>query len=323
MKNVGAFIVFAIATQYASGASLLTAQKFPKTASDLTFAQRMELLSDGYSAFESDYDPVTGKCLTNCAYSGITLAQELKDLEDASAKTRADLRDDGIDIPEPSDMVSPTPEPPDAVTPQPVQPVPTPTLTPVVTPTPAPTPTPVQTITAPVARYNCTNNNSYNSDTKPDSDVPVNANPLPGKSLQVTSPFGWRPGGTHRGIDFGVPTGTPVYATASGTVITVGYESDGCGNYIEVQHGTRYKTQYCHLSKQTVKRGDKISAGCQIGLSGNSGRSSGPHLHYRIDDLSQKMPVDPAPFLRTGTWRCTSDVASRDNCKKWKSNQAK
>lgn len=93
----------------------------------------------------------------------------------------------------------------------------------------------------------------------------------------------------HNGVDFAVPIGTPVIAPADGVVAMAQY-SGSAGNFIVVGHGSQYLTRYMHLSKIMVKPGQKVNQGDVIGLSGNSGRSTGPHLHYEIH--IDKKPVD-------------------------------
>ncbi len=87
----------------------------------------------------------------------------------------------------------------------------------------------------------------------------------------------------HFGQDFRCPIGTEVHATGAGTVYYAGNENDGFGNKVVIDHGYGYRTIYGHLSKCNVKRGDKVMRGDFIGLSGNTGTSTGPHLHYQID----------------------------------------
>lgn len=95
----------------------------------------------------------------------------------------------------------------------------------------------------------------------------------------------------HTGLDYGVPAGTPVLAAAAGTVIKTGFEKDGYGNYVKVAHGSEYVTIYAHLSKIQVCKAQKIDAGQQIALSGSTGFSTGPHLHFEI--RQNNTPVDP------------------------------
>ncbi len=86
----------------------------------------------------------------------------------------------------------------------------------------------------------------------------------------------------HAGVDFSAPTGTPVYATGDGKVIKIKRSRRGYGNSIEIDHGYGYHTFYAHLSAFKVKKGQKVKRGQLIGLVGNSGKSTAPHLHYEI-----------------------------------------
>lgn len=96
----------------------------------------------------------------------------------------------------------------------------------------------------------------------------------------------------HSGLDINNNFGTPVYAPGNGTVISVERRS-GYGLVIEIDHGFGYKTIYAHLSSTSVKQGQKVSRGEQIAKSGNSGLSSGPHLHYEVHHNGQALnPVD-------------------------------
>lgn len=85
----------------------------------------------------------------------------------------------------------------------------------------------------------------------------------------------------HHGQDFSAPMGTPVYATGSGKIIYQGYDK-GYGNFIKIDHGYGYQTIYGHLSEFKSKLGQEIKRGDLIALSGNTGYSTGPHLHYEI-----------------------------------------
>jgi murein DD-endopeptidase MepM/ murein hydrolase activator NlpD len=98
----------------------------------------------------------------------------------------------------------------------------------------------------------------------------------------------------HSGIDIVNDVGTPVYATGNGTVKFIGRKG-GYGLVIEIDHGFGYRTVYAHLSKSTIKAGQKVSRGDLIGKSGNSGLSSGPHLHYEIHHNGIKL--DPTEFF--------------------------
>ena len=85
----------------------------------------------------------------------------------------------------------------------------------------------------------------------------------------------------HEGLDFAADIGTPVYATANGRVVKAGWES-GYGNMVEIDHGYDYVTRYAHLSKFSVKPGDTVGRGDVVGAVGNTGKSTGPHLHYEV-----------------------------------------
>jgi hypothetical protein len=86
----------------------------------------------------------------------------------------------------------------------------------------------------------------------------------------------------HFGQDFNAPYGTNVFATGNGTVAVAGWSSNGFGNYVLIDHGYGYQTIYGHLSKINVSVGLNIKRGDMIGLTGSTGSSSGPHLHYEI-----------------------------------------
>ncbi|HPY67358.1 MAG TPA: M23 family metallopeptidase [Bacteroidales bacterium] len=87
----------------------------------------------------------------------------------------------------------------------------------------------------------------------------------------------------HHGQDFSAPYGTEVYATGNGKVIAAGWNTGGFGNYVVIDHGYGYQSTYGHLSSIKVSSGMNVRRGDLIGLSGSSGISSGPHLHYQID----------------------------------------
>ncbi|MEU6974404.1 MULTISPECIES: M23 family metallopeptidase [unclassified Streptomyces] len=108
----------------------------------------------------------------------------------------------------------------------------------------------------------------------------------------------------HSGQDFAVPVGTPVKAAAAGTVVKAGPNGGGdgpaYGNAIVVKHANGTYSQYAHLSKIKVNIGQSVAAGQQIALSGNTGNSSGPHLHFEIRTTpNYGSAVNPAAFLRS------------------------
>lgn len=96
--------------------------------------------------------------------------------------------------------------------------------------------------------------------------------------------------GPHNGTDFATPTGTKVLSTGDGVVSRVG-NHPFAGRYIDIQHGGQYKTRYLHLHRVYVRRGESVSRGQTIALSGNTGRSTGPHLHFELHINGR--PVDP------------------------------
>lgn len=127
-------------------------------------------------------------------------------------------------------------------------------------------------------------------------------NGLPIQGIRVTDRFGMRNHPVHKkrvrhnGIDFKADRGTPVYATADGVVEYSGYhKQSGFGKLIILQHSFGFKTYYAHMSKLNVKSGTFVSKGQLIGLSGNTGISTGPHLHYEVRRLFT--PINPEPFL--------------------------
>ncbi|MTB65710.1 murein DD-endopeptidase MepM [Providencia sp. wls1943] len=100
----------------------------------------------------------------------------------------------------------------------------------------------------------------------------------------------------HKGVDFSMPVGTPVLAVGDGEVIVAKY-SGAAGNFIAIRHGRQYTTRYMHLRQLLVKPGQKVKRGDRIALSGNTGRSTGPHLHFEmwvnqqaVNPLTAKLP---------------------------------
>jgi murein DD-endopeptidase MepM/ murein hydrolase activator NlpD len=117
---------------------------------------------------------------------------------------------------------------------------------------------------------------------------------------RVASGFGWRihtiykTEKLHTGMDFTAPIGTEVYATGNGVVSKVENDGRGYGNNIIINHGYGYETLYGHMSKFNVRVGQKINRGDLIGYSGNSGSSTGPHVHYEV--RKNGTPVNPVNF---------------------------
>jgi len=123
---------------------------------------------------------------------------------------------------------------------------------------------------------------------------------VPATDESITSGFGYRRdpfngrGAMHAGLDFKGGVGSPIYAAAKGSVSFVGWKQ-GYGNTVEITHGNGMLTRYAHLSRFDVKAGQAVEAGDRIAGMGNTGRSTGPHLHFevRINDRA----INPRPFL--------------------------
>jgi murein DD-endopeptidase MepM/ murein hydrolase activator NlpD len=110
----------------------------------------------------------------------------------------------------------------------------------------------------------------------------------------VTSPFGYRWGRLHAGIDIGVPYGTPIHAAASGTVVLAAW-TGGYGNYTCIDHGGGLATCYAHQSSYAVSAGAHVEQGQVIGYVGSTGHSFGAHLHFEV--RINGTPVDPLGYL--------------------------
>ena len=124
---------------------------------------------------------------------------------------------------------------------------------------------------------------------------------VPDKRIyRLSSTFGFRSdpftgrSTRHAGVDFALKPGNPIYATGDGVVEKVKYEFFGYGNHVLIDHGFGYKTRYAHLKSISVVEGMKVKRGECIGESGNSGRSSGPHLHYEV--IYRDKHVNPANY---------------------------
>lgn len=111
----------------------------------------------------------------------------------------------------------------------------------------------------------------------------------------VTSKFGYRWGKNHNGIDIGHKEGDNVYSAFDGVVKECRYDS-GYGNKIIVEHEKNIETVYAHLSKFDIKVGDRVKAGDLIGRVGNTGKSTGPHLHFEVK--INGVPVNPETFIK-------------------------
>ncbi len=125
--------------------------------------------------------------------------------------------------------------------------------------------------------------------------------PVP--DVSTGSGFGWRidpftgMSALHEGLDFPANVGTPIYSAAGGVVVSQEVHPQ-YGNLVEVDHGNDLLTRYAHVSRSFVKKGDLIKRGQKIAEVGNTGRSTGPHLHFEV--LVRGVPQDPQKFLRMG-----------------------
>lgn len=119
----------------------------------------------------------------------------------------------------------------------------------------------------------------------------------PDEKFWMTSTFGYRidpftkTRKAHQGIDFAGEVGIKIHSTGDGTVIHAGYNRHGYGNEVVIDHGFGYESRYAHLKKIDVKAGDAVTRGAVIGYLGNSGRSTGPHLHYEV--LLNERAINP------------------------------
>ncbi len=128
---------------------------------------------------------------------------------------------------------------------------------------------------------------------------------MPTPSRKITSRYGARWGGQHRGIDIKVYTGDTIYAAFDGKVRITKYNAGGWGYYVVIRHPNGLETLYGHLSKQLVKEDQIVRAGQPIGLGGSTGRSSGSHLHFETRLLGKA--IDPAKMFDFESQDVTGD----------------
>ena len=117
---------------------------------------------------------------------------------------------------------------------------------------------------------------------------------MPTSSVKITDIFGYRPNRrrVHQGLDIKVQTGDTIYAAFDGKVRITSYQRRGYGHYVVVRHNNGIETLYAHLSKKLVDVNQNVKAGDPIGLGGNTGRSSGSHLHF--ETILMGKSLDPA-----------------------------
>jgi murein DD-endopeptidase MepM/ murein hydrolase activator NlpD len=112
----------------------------------------------------------------------------------------------------------------------------------------------------------------------------------------LSSRFGWRWGRLHQGIDIAAPVGTPIWAAGDGTVDYAGWNSGGYGNMVDILHPNGTVSRYAHLSAIYVKRGQPVNQSQVIAAMGNTGNSTGPHLHFEIRP-NGRAAINPMTFL--------------------------
>jgi hypothetical protein len=116
----------------------------------------------------------------------------------------------------------------------------------------------------------------------------------PVQNALITSPFGFRWGRPHQGIDMAAPLGTPIMSAERGTVVYSGWKQ-GYGNFVAINHGHGYETHYAHCSKILVHVGQHVNKGQLIAKVGSTGHSTGPHLHFEV--VANGIHRNPAKFI--------------------------
>ena len=260
----------------ANGESFLAPATFPKTFNDAPFVARLQVLADDYQYYETVYDS-DGRCISGCAYPGITIEEETAAIQRNTqmanmAAAQYDYSNTHTNYVANTNGAINT-----------INPINSENSNTVVGTQNIPSVQNGQT--APSApTYNCATHRIAQN-TKIPANSPIDVD------IIITSDFGPRirptagASSVHRGIDISVPVGTPVYATADGTIEKIKEDGNkGGGKYIVIRHdGTNFRTSYMHLSNNNVlKVGDVVQAGCLVGFSGNTGASTGAHLDYRI-----------------------------------------
>ena len=130
---------------------------------------------------------------------------------------------------------------------------------------------------------------------------------MPTLNTKITDVFGYRPSRkrVHQGLDIKVKTGDTIYAAFDGKVRITAYQRRGYGHYVVIRHNNGIETLYAHLSKKLVKVNHNVKAGDPIGLGGNTGRSSGSHLHF--ETILMGKSIDPAAMFDFKNQRTTGE----------------
>ena len=134
----------------------------------------------------------------------------------------------------------------------------------------------------------------------------VLVHPLKNTDVKITSPFGMRKHPVtgvyklHNGMDLRAKENTNVYSPAKGTISGI-LTTSGGGKQVTVKHDNGLRTGYAHLNKILVKKGQRVNAGQRIALSGNTGASTGPHLHFTVKNLKTGEYIDPERLRYSNT----------------------
>lgn len=285
MRFAGLSVVFFLSSAACAGPegaivraakSLLTVQNYPKTFDDLSFVNRMAVLADGYIPWEGEYDN-NGRCIKGCVFKGMTIEEELKRAEHNTQQAVSHLQESGH-LPATETTTQEVP-PSGNVT----------TWRPTVTYEPS-----VSGQEDAVAHVN----HGGASTVQTGQSVPVGW-PIESK-VPITSPYGERihpvtkKRQVHRGVDLATPVGTSVISPANGYVLKLRTDSI-CGKGLEIRHSDGFDTVYCHLSQFLVREGERVSQGAVVAKTGNTGRSTGPHLHYAVKYNGEY--INPEPLM--------------------------
>lgn len=153
-----------------------------------------------------------------------------------------------------------------------------------------------------------TNSGIHYTATLPDSfRIDLRGFVMPTESRKITDIFGYRPRRrrVHHGLDIKVQTGDTIYAAFDGKVRITNFQRRGYGHYVVIRHDNGIETLYAHLSKRLVGENDYVKAGQPIGLGGNTGRSTGSHLHF--ETILMGKPIDPALLFDFANQDVTGD----------------
>lgn len=138
-------------------------------------------------------------------------------------------------------------------------------------------------------------------------------------AISVTSPFGARARDFHEGVDLRAPRGTPVFAAQTGQVIYAGSRIRGYGRMVVIKGADNVSTVYAHNSRLFVRQGMRVREGQKIALSGNTGHSTGPHLHFEVRQGTR--PQDPLAWLDSQPHRPRTSVARAKPAKPQKTDR--